>query len=46
MVVKPMHAYRTRAYLKLRSEYVGKWTVQILAEGDIELATYAFTVTE
>jgi hypothetical protein len=46
MLVKPSHGYRTRAYLKLRSEYVGDWTVRILSEGEVELAQHSFTVLE
>lgn len=45
VVVKPAHAYRTRAYLKLRSEYVGRWTVKILA-GDVVLASHEFNVVD
>jgi hypothetical protein len=44
IVVKPMHAYRTRAYLKLRSEYVGDWEVKIFSDDGVELARYPFTV--
>ena len=44
IVVKPLHAYRTRAYLKLRSEYVGEWEVTILSEDGVALARYPFTV--
>ena len=44
IVVKPLHAYRTRAYLKLRSEYVGDWEVTVFSEDGVELARYPFTV--
>lgn len=44
IVVKPMHAYRTRAYLKLRSEYVGDWEVKVFSEDGAELARYPFTI--
>lgn len=44
IVVKPAHAYRTRAYLKLRSEYVGEWEVKIFSDDAVELARYPFTV--
>jgi hypothetical protein len=44
MVVLPMHAYRTRGYLVLRSEYIGDWTVRILSADDVELARHEFTV--
>ncbi len=44
IVVKPMHAYRTRAYLKLRSEYVGDWEVKVFSQDGAELARYPFTI--
>ena len=44
MVVLPMHAYRTRGYLVLRSEYIGDWTVRILSSDGVELARHDFTV--
>lgn len=44
MVVLPMHAYRTRGYLVLRSEYIGDWTVHILSSDGVELARHDFTV--
>jgi hypothetical protein len=44
MVVLPMHAYRTRGYLVLRSEYIGDWTVRILSTDGVELARHDFTV--
>ena len=44
MVVLPMHAYRTRAHLVLRSEYIGDWTVRILSSDGVELARHDFTV--
>jgi len=44
IVVKPSHAYRTRAYLKLRSEYVGDWEVRVFSDDGIELARYPFTI--
>ena len=44
IVVKPMHAYRTRAYLKLRSEYVGDWEVKVFSEDGAQLARYPFTI--
>ncbi len=46
MIVKGSHAYRTRAYLMLREEYVGEWTVRILSEDEVELAAQSFTVVE
>lgn len=44
MVVLPMHAYRTRGILVLRSEYIGDWTVRILSSDGVELARHDFTV--
>lgn len=46
MTVKPIHAYRTRAYLVLRREYVGPWAVQILSEDGVELATNNFAIVD
>lgn len=46
LIVKPAHAYRTRAYLKLRREYVGDWTVSIVSSDGTELASHDFTVVE
>jgi hypothetical protein len=45
-VVPAVHAYRTRAYLVLRKEYVGKWTVRILDQKGTELASHPFVVVE
>ena len=45
IAIKPMHAYRTRAYLVLRKEYVGDWTVRIMSADGVELASHAFTIT-
>lgn len=45
IAVKPIHAYRTRAYLRLRAEYIGAWTVRILSPDGVELASHAFTIT-
>ncbi len=44
IVVKPLHAYRTRAYLKLRSEYVGDWVVTVYSDDGVELAQLPFAV--
>jgi hypothetical protein len=44
IVVKSAHAYRTRAYLKLRSEYVGDWEVKIFSDDGVELARYPFSI--
>jgi hypothetical protein len=45
IAVKPIHAYRTRAYLRLRAEYVGKWTVRIMSPDGVELASHAFVIS-
>jgi hypothetical protein len=29
-----LHAYKTRAYLQVRPEYVGSWRVRIVPEGE------------
>jgi len=44
IAIKPLHAYRTRAYLVLRKEYVGDWTVRILSGEGVELAAHRFTI--
>ncbi len=45
--IPALHAYKTRAYLELRPEYVGSWRVRILAEGhDTELASLEFEIRE
>ena len=45
--IRPVHGYRTRAYLKLRPEYIGTWRVRIVPEGeDVELASVEFAVVE
>jgi len=44
IAIKPLHAYRTRAYLLLRKEYVGDWTVRIMSADGVELASHAFTI--
>ncbi|HET6582144.1 MAG TPA: DUF2914 domain-containing protein, partial [Nannocystaceae bacterium] len=44
IAIKPLHAYRTRAYLVLRKEYVGDWTVRILSSDGVELAAHRFTI--
>jgi hypothetical protein len=44
IAIKPMHAYRTRAYLVLRKEYVGDWTVRIMSSEGVELAAHRFTI--
>src|SRR5690606_10334325 len=44
--IVPMHAYRTRAYLALRQEYVGQWTVRVHSTDGVELAQESFSVVE
>jgi hypothetical protein len=44
IAVKPLHAYRTRAYLMVRKEYVGDWTVRILSADGVELASHDFAI--
>jgi hypothetical protein len=44
--VPEVHAYRTRAFLVLRKEYAGRWTVRIMSMDGIELAAHAFGVVE
>ena len=43
--IPDIHAYRSRAYLVLRGEYVGAWQARVLAAGDVVLAAVEFTVT-
>ena len=46
--VPTAHAYKTRAYLIIRPEYVGSWRVRIVPEGeeDIDLIVAEFEITE
>jgi hypothetical protein len=44
--VPEVHAYRTRAFLVLRKEYAGRWTVRIMSMDGIDLAEHAFSVVE
>lgn len=44
--IPDLHAYRTRAYLVLRREYLGDWEARVLSADGVVLATIAFTVTE
>lgn len=46
LIIPNAHAYRTRAYLVLRREYVGQWTVRVQSLDGTDLATYAFTVVK
>ena len=42
------HAFKTRAYLQVRPEYVGSWRVRIVPEGEetIDLGIAEFTIAE
>jgi len=44
--IPDLHAYRTRAYLVLRREYLGAWEARVLSADGVVLAAIAFTVTE
>ncbi|HLT40860.1 MAG TPA: hypothetical protein VK034_31500 [Enhygromyxa sp.] len=46
--IPDLHAYTTRAYLLVRPEYVGRWRVRIVPEGEdgIDLAVAEFEITE
>jgi hypothetical protein len=46
VVIKPLHAYRTRAFMALRSEYVGSWTVRVVSKDGVELAARSFEIVE
>lgn len=46
VTIPPLHAYRTRAYLVLRNEYVGAWRVRVYSEDGVELASSTFHVVE
>jgi hypothetical protein len=43
-----LHAYKTRAYLQVRPEYVGSWRVRIVPEGEesIDLGVAEFEIVE
>lgn len=43
--IPDLHAYRSRAYLVLRREYIGAWQARVLSADRAALATIAFTVT-
>jgi len=44
ITIKPTHAFRTRASLALREEYVGNWTARVVSTDGVELATMNFNV--
>lgn len=43
--IPDLHAYRSRAWLVLRREYIGSWQARVLSADQAPLATIAFTVT-
>lgn len=43
--IPDLHAYRSRAYLVLRREYIGRWEARVLSADQVTLATVGFTVT-
>ncbi len=43
--IPDIHAYRSRAYLVLRREYIGAWKARVLSADGFELAAVEFTVT-
>lgn len=46
--IPDLHAYTTRTYLLVRPEYVGRWRVRIMPEGEesIDLAVAEFAITQ
>lgn len=46
MQIPELHAYRTRAYLVLRREYIGSWKARVVSVDGIELAAASFVVVE
>ena len=46
VTIPPLHAYRGRAYLVLRGEYVGPWRVRILSADGAEVAAATFTIVD
>ena len=44
--IPDLHAYRSRAFLVLRREYIGAWQARVLSADGVVLATTSFTVTE
>ena len=44
--IPDLHAYRSRAFLVLRREYIGAWQARVLSADGVVLATINFTVTE
>ena len=46
VTIPALHAYRARAYLVLRGEYVGDWRVRIVSADGAEVAEARFTVVD
>lgn len=46
LTVPGAHAYRTRATLSLREEYVGRWRVEVLSTDGVRLAEATFEVVD
>ena len=44
--IPELHAYRSRAYLVLRGEYVGSWQARVMSADGVALASAEFTVTQ
>ena len=44
--IPDIHAYRSRAYLVLRREYIGAWQARVLSADGVVLASVDFTVTQ
>lgn len=44
--IPDLHAYRTRAYLVLRREYIGNWRARVMSVDGMELAVASFVVVE
>lgn len=42
--IRDIHAYKTRAYLELRPEYVGAWRVRVISDDEVELASSEFEI--
>lgn len=44
VTIPDLHAYRTRAYLVLRPEYVGQWAARVVSSEGVELGSASFVV--
>jgi hypothetical protein len=46
LYIPPRHAYRTRAGLRLRPGYAGRWNVRVMSgDGELELASAPFELS-